>query len=559
MLFGLFSTPHEKNIAFKQREREERIAALPAVYTESITRDEQALLNRPAREVVDLVKKGELDPLDVLHAYGKRTIEAQAAINPVTEVMIKDAEEWAKNCNRKGPLAGFPISLKDTINVKGYDSTVGYSKYVGQPHTNESPVIKLLRDAGAVPFVKTNIPLTLHTVECYNDLWGVTENPYKKGYTPGGSSGGEGALVAFGGSRLGIGTDVAGSVRVPAHFCGIYSLRPSTERFPSMGGSTSAPGQDGIPSVTGPMCRSLDDLSFFMKTIVDMKPWEYDFSCIPLPWREIELPRKLKFGVMWSDGIVDPSPACRRALQMTVDAVKKQGHEFVDFVIPDALYGHNIGAQCICSDGLEQCSGGRFFGERNDKGVDRALWYGRLPRFVKRIYAWFVEHVWGDKVWATVLRDFNHYTIGEHRQHIARKYQWRQKVFEAWKDSGIDFLLTVPHSTPAFPHHTFYDSFTGLDYTFFFNILDYSAGVLPVTHVDREKDALPADFKLSKLNGIARGTYKHYDADKMHGLPVGVQIVGRRNEDEKVLKGMELLESALHADGVVFNQPNSTV
>lgn len=559
MLFGLFKTPHEKNIEFKRAERASRIAALPEIYKQPVTHEEQILLDKPAREVVDLIQKGELEPIDVLHAYGKRAIESQEKINPLTEIMISDAEEWAKNCNRKGPLAGFPVSIKDSLNVIGYDSSIGFSKYVKQPAQTESAAVKMLRDAGAVLYVKTNIPLTLHTIECYNDIFGVTENPHKKGYTPGGSSGGEGALIGWGGSRLGVGTDVAGSIRVPAHFCGIYGLRPSTERFPSSGQRPPAPGQDGVMSSTGPMCRTMDDLTFFMKTMVDMKPWEYDFSCIPLPWREVELPKKIKFGVMWSDGIVDPSPACHRALQMTVDAVKKQGHEVVDFVIPDALYGHALGGKIICSDGLEQTSSGRYFGERNDKGVNRAKWFGRLPRFVKRIYAWFVENVWGDKVWATVIRRFDQHSIIEHRENTYKKFQWRQKVFDAWKESGIDFLLTVPHSTPAFPHYTFYDSFTGLDYTFLFNILDYTAGVLPVTHVDRMKDQLPPDFKLSKLNGVARGTFKCYDAEKMHGLPVGVQIVGRRSEEEKVLKGMELLEEALHANGVVYQQLNASV
>lgn len=559
MLFGLFKTPHEKNIEFKRAERQERIAALPEVYRQPVTREEQTLLNKTAREVVGLVQKGELEPLDVLRAYGKRAIEAQEKINPLTEIMISDAEEWAKTCNRKGPLAGFPVSIKDSLNVAGYDASIGFSKYIHQPAQADGIAVRMLKDAGAIPYVKTNVPLTLHTIECYNDMFGATDNPYKAGYTPGGSSGGEGALVGWGGSRLGIGTDVAGSIRVPAHFCGIYGLRPSTERFPATGQRPPAPGQDGIMSATGPMTRTLDDLSFFMKAMVDMKPWEYDFSCIPLPWREVELPKKIKFGVMWSDGIVDPSPACHRALKMTVDAVEKQGHEIVEFVIPDALEGHALGGKIICSDGLEQTSSGRWFGERNDKGVNRAKWYGRLPRFIKRIYAWYVEHIRGDKIWATLIREFDQHTMIEHRENTYKKFQWRQKVFDAWKESGIDFLLTVPHSTPAFPHYAYYDSFSGLDYTFFFNILDYSAGVLPVTHVDRKKDQLPSDFKLSKLNGVAQGTYKYYDADKMHGLPVGVQIVGRRSEEEKVLKGMEVLEDALHANGVNFQQLNTSV
>lgn len=97
--------------------------------------------------------------------------------------------------------------------------------------------------SGAIPYVKTNIPITLLSFESTNDVWGRCCNPHNVGYSPGGSTGGEGALLAYGGGRIGIGSDVAGSVRVPAHFSGLYSLRCSTGRWPKQGMNTSMPGQ----------------------------------------------------------------------------------------------------------------------------------------------------------------------------------------------------------------------------------------------------------------------------------------------------------------------------
>lgn len=141
------------------------------------------------------------------------------------------------------------MSLKDTINVAGYDSCIGYSKWVNKPAAHDSPVIRLLKDAGAVPFVKTNVPITLLSFESTNDVFGRTDNPHVAGYSPGGSTGGEAALLAMGGSRIGIGTDVAGSVRVPAHYSGIYTLRCSTGRFPRWGNVTSMAGQEGVMAV----------------------------------------------------------------------------------------------------------------------------------------------------------------------------------------------------------------------------------------------------------------------------------------------------------------------
>ena len=134
--------------------------------------------------------------------------------------------------------------------------------------------------------MKTNLPISLLSFESTNDVWGRSTNPHNSKYSPGGSTGGEGALLAFGGGRIGIGSDVAGSVRVPAHFSGIYSLRCSTGRWPKSGVDTSMPGQEGIPSVFSPMARTLEDLIFFSKSIISMKPWKYDHSVHPIEWRE---------------------------------------------------------------------------------------------------------------------------------------------------------------------------------------------------------------------------------------------------------------------------------
>ena len=155
--------------------------------------------------------------------------------------------------------------------------------------------------------MKTNVPITLLSFESTNDVWGRCKNPHNTWYSPGGSTGGEGALLAFGGGRIGIGSDVAGSVRAPAHFCGIYSLRCSTGRWPKLGIATSMPGQEGIPSVYSPMARTLGDLIYFTKSLVQMKPWRYDYSVHPLEWREeqedeIRTKKVLRFGVMRTDG-----------------------------------------------------------------------------------------------------------------------------------------------------------------------------------------------------------------------------------------------------------------
>jgi Asp-tRNA(Asn)/Glu-tRNA(Gln) amidotransferase A subunit family amidase len=121
---------------------------------------------------------------------------------------------------------------------------------------------------------------------------------------------------------------------------------------------------------------------------------------------------------------------------------------------------------------------------------------------------------------------------------------------QAWLDQKLDLLITVPNATPAVPHNGLAGSFASCGYTFLFNFVDYPAGIIPVTKVDAHLDALSADFK--PRNHVERGAYANYDADGMEGLPVGVQIIGRRLEEEWTLKAMELVEALLGRSGVQY-------
>ncbi|KAG6856910.1 hypothetical protein H0H87_012160 [Tephrocybe sp. NHM501043] len=162
------------------------------------------------------------------------------------------------------------------VDIAGWDSTFGYSAWAGNLKQEDSALIRLLRDAGAVPYVKTTVPITLMNLETRSDLFGRTTNPHKATHTSGGSTGGEGALLAFGGSRIGVGTDVGGSLRIPAHFSGVYTIKSSFGRFPMSG---SGSGQEGIPPVYSPMARTLEDLGTFWRaagrkvSLQYIRPW----------------------------------------------------------------------------------------------------------------------------------------------------------------------------------------------------------------------------------------------------------------------------------------------
>lgn len=256
-----------------------------------------------------------------------------------------------------GSLHGLPLSLKDNFNLKGLDATVGFTAHVGDPAEYDATLATMLEEAGAVFYVKTNVPTAMMIAESVNNTFGRTVNPLNRNLTSGGSSGGESALIALKGSPLGIGTDIGGSLRIPAACTGIFTLRPSFGRFPTLKCRSGMSGQEAVQSVNGPMARTIDDIALEAKTVVDKQPWLYDPRMLPIPWRaeEVErtLPAKLKIAVMWHDGMVLPTPPVTRALKDTVEKLKAAGHEIIEWDPKDQKQGLILLGKMFVADGAE--------------------------------------------------------------------------------------------------------------------------------------------------------------------------------------------------------------
>lgn len=291
---------HHIGSSRKQAERQAALDALPAEYSAPLTDADRAVQRLPLAELVARVQSGSLSRGDVLLAYGRKALLAQARTNCLAEVMLADAARdaaVADSASFRGPaadtdskdavasdglakpLAGVVVSLKDSETVAGYDATIGFSAWVGnRVLQHDSHIVRLLRDAGALLPFKTTVPTTLLTAETKSDVFGRTTNPYNPRYASGGSTGGGAALLACGGSQIEIGTDLAGSLRTPAHYSGVYTVKGSAGRFPAPGGVSSVNGLEGVQLVAGPLARSLDDLEEFWKRVMEMKPWNYDHS-----------------------------------------------------------------------------------------------------------------------------------------------------------------------------------------------------------------------------------------------------------------------------------------
>ena len=266
----------------KQRELRDKLSATSDVYRGPQTDADAKILSLSLSQIVSSCEENIMTPQEVLEAYGKRCLVAHEATNCLADIFLDEAQTSAStSCSTSQPLLGVPITIKDCIDIAGHDTTVGYSVNVGHPAQTSAPIVRLLRDAGGLIYAKTTLPTGCLSFEVSSDLFGSTSNPYNPAFSPGASSGGGGALLACQGSMIEIGSDLGGSTRYPAAYCGLYTVKGSHGRFPSHGSVSCMPGLEAVPTITAPIARTLDDLEEFWKRVVGMNPWEYDHTVRP--------------------------------------------------------------------------------------------------------------------------------------------------------------------------------------------------------------------------------------------------------------------------------------
>jgi amidase len=251
------------------------------------------LTELPVETLLERMATGSLTSTQVTTAFLQRAGLAGRLVNCITELLSERAlkraaeldEYYANHGKPMGPLHGLPISVKEHIAMKGLDLNAGFVSWVGRIAPDDGLILKLLWNAGCVFHARTTEPQTLMHLETSSNIYGVTVNPHNTGLSSGGSSGGEGALLGMRGSCLGIGTDIGGSIRSPAANQGLFGLRPTSYRLPLDGFAATMTGQEQIVPVIGPLSTSLEGIKIFMKTLIDQKPWLYEPSLVPMPWR----------------------------------------------------------------------------------------------------------------------------------------------------------------------------------------------------------------------------------------------------------------------------------
>jgi hypothetical protein len=218
--------------------------------------------------------------------------------------------------------------------------------------------------------------------------------------------------------------------------------------------------------------------------------------------------------------------------------------------IADPFAGLHLASQLLNSDGCETFNSHFYSFEPSDPGASQLSLIANLPRPLRYLYYLFVRYIRRDPQWAALILGFGPKSAAQQWKLVAKREAFRSTWHAWWDEQDYDFILCPVNATPALPHRAMKDAVSSCGYTFLWNLLDYSAGVMPVSHVDAKKDALEAPYRtvlkqLGANGALARGAWKHYDATKMAGLPTAVQVVGRRWQEEKVLGYMAAVEGAL--------------
>ncbi|KAL3464859.1 amidase signature domain-containing protein [Aspergillus heterothallicus] len=484
------------------------------------TERELEITSTNATILLEKLASAEWSSEEVTTAFCKTAAVAHQLTNCLSEIFFdlavaqaKEHDTYLKTHGKpKGPFHGLPISIKDNFNYKGFDSTVGFTSLVNDPATYNATLVDLLLNTGAVLYCKTNVPTAMMIAESVNNVFGRTVNPRNRNLTSGGSSGGESALIAFGGSRIGVGTDIGGSLRIPAACTGIFTIRPSFGRFPNSQTRSGLAGQEAVLSVNGPMAKTLDEVVLWASTVVGQQPWLTDPKCLPIPWRSVTPKEKLRIGVLYTDGIVTPTPPVARGLKETVAKLDKAGHEIVPWMPTEHKDLLLTLARMFVADG--------------GKSVRKLLEPTGEP-FRPEMQAYADASELGvHEMWQLHLK----------RNELCKSY------LDRWNEADIDAVLC-----PATPYSTVeHGKFAYVGYTGVYNVLDYPAVSFPCgVSTDKAVDAPYENHK--PLSDTDAQIQRDYSADSVHGMPVNLQLVGRRLEDENVLAMTEVILRAIAA------------
>lgn len=448
-------------------------------------------------EITESFRTKKLSPVEIVAKHLEHAAALQPKLNAFVHIDAEGAQAQARRAEDAvrrgatlGPLHGVPITMKSCIDVAGWPCPAGSllrKNYVAQA---DATLVARLREAGAILLGNTNLPEFLMAYETNNLVTGKTSNPWDLSRTSGGSSGGEAAAIAAGCSFGGVGSDGGGSIRVPAHFCGICGLKPTPGRIPASGHFPPGAGAFSWIGVVGPMARTIADVRLLFEVIAGPDPG--DVLSAPVPIRTINDAqlKGLRVGLLESDALGKVHAETGDVLQKAANALAAQG-----FVVePLSL-----------------------------QGLDRVIelwWFFFCPAIAHSFRPSVAGH---EGNLSPIFRDYLQFaeaplTLDELLGACAERDMLRAAILQQMRD--VPILLSPVSTTTAFPH---------------------GEGTWRPNAKQCYRDTMRFSqwLNLTGFPGVSVPTCLSSD-----GLPIGIQVIGRPHEEELVLAVAERIENA---------------
>ena len=469
---------------------------------------------RSIKQLTDALRARKISALDLLEHTIARIEALDQRINAVVVHDFGRAREAAKAADaalgrgERRPLLGIPITFKEAFNIAGLPTTWGFPQFKNFVPKEDAVVVARMKNAGAVVLGKTNVPLALADFQSYNDIYGTTNNPWDVGRSPGGSSGGSAAALAAGFGPLSFGSDIGGSLRVPAHFCGVYAHKPTLGLVPMRGYSPPAtpplPGHGDL-AVIGPLARSAADLALALDVAAgpDEQRAGIGYRLALPPARHDNL-KNFRVFVVDTHPLIPTDSAVRSAIGRLSVRLGKTG----------ARVGHDSALLPNLAESARLYR--RLLGSAKSASIPP-----RQFEETRRLAVALAPD--DDSLGAEHMRG----TVMNHRDWLdadaarARLQQQWSHFFREW-----DVVLYPPASVPAFPHNHSLPiearriEIDGKGYPFYDACFVWAdpAGTCGLPATAAPIDRSPA------------------------GLPIGVQIIGPYLEDRTTIAFAELLE-----------------
>jgi len=451
-----------------------------------------SLLDAPATVQLRLMRSGVVKPSTILEGYIARIHRNDRYLNAVVDEDFQGARRRAAELDALEPQAraalplyGLSASIKEFIATRGLSWTAGMTWRREMKAQTDADVVARLREAGAIPFVASNGPEGGLWLESDNPLYGSTRNPWSRHRTPGGSSGGEGALVASACASFGIGSDVGGSIRIPAAFCGIFGHKPSSQLISTEGHYPAPVGELSKYLCVGPMTRSAEDLELLMQVLAPE---------IPRPSTS-KKPRA--FYIAETSSGVRAEKSLREGLESSAATLEAAGLERRS--LPDNLFDDavEIWFAMMSLSGSPEYS--RLLGQRPISPLKELLKFpfGRSSHSLPALLVALAER----------FSDLAHHRLEEFR---AKGEELKRTLDHLLADDSI--ILHPPYSRPAPLRHSPWLTPFHFGFTAVFNVTEHPVTQIPV--------------------GLSRG------------LPVGVQVVAPHGRDELALWTASTIEAA---------------